>query len=58
MVHLSLEGSENIDNGARRILLCCQRKAPLHVGAYIIIMHEVGEVDGEAGLVERTWECT
>ena len=31
--HLSLEGSENVDYGARRILLCCQRKAPLHVGA-------------------------
>ena len=45
MVHLSLEGSENIDNGARRILLRCQRKAPLHVGAYIIIMHEVHIID-------------
>ena len=39
MVHLSLEGSENVDNGARRILLRCQRKAPLHVGAYIINHH-------------------
>ena len=39
IVHLSLEGSENVDYGARRILLRCQRKAPLHVGAYIINHH-------------------
>ena len=44
IVHSSLEGSENVDNGARRILLRCQRKAPLHMGVYII-MHKVHIID-------------
>ena len=60
-VPLFLEGSENVDNRARHILRCCQRKAPLHVGAYII-MHEVHIIDTwghKPSVTKYTWyTCT